>query len=290
MIVVNLMGGLGNQMFQYAMGRKLALHHHTDLFLDCTFLNTHNPLHIKREYELGLFKIQSKIATDEVLKKFAIPNALLRRAQRYFPSLFHFKVVTEKSHGFNKTYLSAPNDSWLNGFWQTEKYFSDIANTIRNDFEFKSPLQGLNKTLAEKIDACESVSIHVRRGDYTNPAILSYHGMCTADYYYHALEVLAKKTSIQEIFLFSDDTTWVKQNMHFNLPVTFIDHNTGKNSFEDMRLMSLCKHNIIANSSFSWWAAWLNSNKDKTVIAPKVWVADKLVNTKDVLPVNWIPL
>ena len=148
----------------------------------------------------------------------------------------------------------------------------------------------MNKTLAEKIKSCDSVSIHVRRGDYTNPAVLAFHGSCTPEYYYQAIETLLKRTAIQELFLFSDDTAWVKQNMQFSLPVTYINHNTGKNSFEDMRLMSLCKHNIIANSSFSWWAAWLNAYKNKTVIAPKTWILDKQVDTTDVIPDNWLQL
>jgi hypothetical protein len=290
MIVVNLMGGLGNQMFQYAMGRRLALQYQTDLFLDCTFLNTASPHHIKREYELDIFKIKAQIATEQELKKFKPASGITRKFQQLFPGLFRYKVITEKSHAFNSSILTAPDDSWLNGFWQTEKYFIDAEQIICADFEMKSALQGLNKTLAEKIKASQSVSIHVRRGDYTNPQVLAFHGMCSPDYYYRAIETLSSKTNIQELFLFSDDTAWVKQHMKFNFPVTYIDHNTGKNNFEDMRLMSLCKHNIIANSSFSWWAAWLNTNKNKTVIAPKNWIADKQVDTRDVIPDNWLRL
>lgn len=290
MIVVNLMGGLGNQMFQYAMGRRLALYHKTDLFLDCTFLNTESHHHIKREYELDVFKIKAQIATEKELKKFKSSNRISSRVQQRFPGLFSYKVISEKSHTFNKSILTASNNSWLNGFWQSEKYFIDIETIIRSDFEFQSPLQGLNKTLAEKIGSSESVSLHVRRGDYTNPTTLAFHGICSPDYYYQAVETLSKKVAVRELFLFSDDAEWVKQNMRFSLPVTYIDHNTGKNSFEDMRLMSLCKHNILANSSFSWWAAWLNANEHKTVIAPKTWFADKQVNTRDVIPDNWIQL
>jgi hypothetical protein len=290
MIVVHLMGGLGNQMFQYAMGRRLALHHQTELFLDCTFLEMENPHHIKREYELEAFRIQAQIATEKELKRFRQSNKVVSKVQQCFPGLFPFKLIHEKSHAFNESILTAPDNSWLNGFWQTEKYFIEIEDRIRSDFEFKSPLQGLNKTLAEKISASESVSIHVRRGDYITPNALTFHGICTTDYYYQAIETLSKKTTIQELFLFSDDTVWVKQNMRFNLPVTYIDHNTGKNSFEDMRLMSLCKHNIIANSSFSWWGAWLNAYTTKTVIAPQTWILDKQVNTTDVIPENWLQL
>jgi hypothetical protein len=290
MIVVNLMGGLGNQMFQYAMGRRLALHHHTELFLDFRFLNSENPGHIKREYELGVFKIQARGATEKELKKFSSSNAIVNRIKRHFPGLFPYKLISEESHAFNANILTAPDNAWLNGFWQTEKYFTDIEKQIRSDFDFKSPLHGLNRTLAEKIIQNGSVSIHVRRGDYTSPDALAFHGICSPDYYYQAIETLSKKAAINELFLFSDDTEWVKQNMQFSLPVTYIDHNTGKKSFEDMRLMSLCNHNIIANSSFSWWGAWLNTHENKIVIAPKNWIADKKVDTRDVIPDNWLRL
>lgn len=290
MIVVNLMGGLGNQMFQYALGRRLALHHRTDLFLDCTFLNTENPGHIKREYELDIFNIQAKIATKKELQKFRSSPLLANKIRNHFPGLWSHQSITEKSHAFDKAILEAPDNCWLNGFWQTEKYFRGIEKQIRADFEFRSPLQGLNKTLAEKIKQPGSVSIHVRRGDYTNPNALAFHGICSPDYYYQAIETLSKKTAIRELFLFSDDTAWVKQHMQFNLPITYIDHNTGRNSFEDMRLMSFCNHHIIANSSFSWWGAWLNVAENKVVIAPKNWIADKKVDTRDVLPDNWLRL
>jgi len=289
MIVVNLMGGLGNQMFQYALGRKLSLLHKTELFLDCSFLNTHDSNHIKREYELDVFTISAKIATEKKLKKFQAlqSNPLIRKIYQWMPRLFSQHIIQEKSHAFDPDVLNTPDNSWINGFWQTEKYFSDIAPILHADFEFKSPLAGLNKTLAEKITTSESLGIHIRRGDYTNPEVAAYHGICSKDYYHEAVEIIKKKAAVQELFLFSDDAEWVKQQLKFNLPSTHIVHNTGKSSFEDLRLMSLCKHTIIANSSFSWWAAWLNLNKNKVVIAPKVWIADKRVDTKDVLPINW---
>lgn len=292
MIVVNLMGGLGNQMFQYALGRKLSMLQQTMLFLDCTFLNTPNPLHIKREYELDIFKIQAKTATVTELKEFESikNNPLIRKIYQWMPGFFSYHLVTEKGHAFDPAVLKAPINSWVNGFWQTEKYFSDIADVIRSDFEFKLPSTGLNKTLSEKIRSCESLGIHIRRGDYTNPDIMAYHGMCSENYYYDALEIIRKKATVQELFIFSDDMEWVNKHLKFDLPTTTIIHNTGKNSFEDMRLMSLCKHNIVANSSFSWWGAWLNRNKNKVVIAPKVWIADKNTDTKDVVPENWIRL
>ncbi|HET6227334.1 MAG TPA: hypothetical protein VFF27_13705, partial [Bacteroidia bacterium] len=146
MIVVNLMGGLGNQMFQYALGRKLSLLHKTELFLDHTFLNTPNSKHIKRDYELDIFKIAAKTATAHELNKFnAIRHHFLwRKVYNKIPALFSYHIVNEQDHAFDPNILKSPDNSWLNGFWQTESYFSDIASTIHADFEFKSPLTGLN--------------------------------------------------------------------------------------------------------------------------------------------------
>lgn len=292
MIVVNLMGGLGNQMFQYALGRQLSLLNQTELLLDCTFLNTSHPGHIKRDYELGIFPIKARIATEKELKPYRRleRNKIVRLTQHFAPSLFSHSLIREKTHAFDPEILTAPDNSWLNGFWQTENYFIQIEELIRKDFEFSPSLSELNKTLAAKITSCESLGIHVRRGDYTKPETQAYHGICSMEYYQKAVEVMRKRTNIQEIFIFSDEPEWVQQHLTFAVPSTYISHNTGKNSYEDMRLMSLCKHNIIANSSFSWWGAWLNNHKNRIVIAPKVWIADKQVNTVDVLPVNWMKL
>jgi len=292
MIIVNLMGGLGNQMFQYALGRHLSLLNQTDLLLDFTSLNAITDLHIKRNYELDIFHVQARQATAKELQPFhrLQHNRMVRVTQRLFPSLFRNYLVNEKTHAFDPSILASADHSWLNGFWQTENYFMQIEDVIRQDFEFKPPLSGLNKTLAEKICACESLSIHVRRGDYTQPETLAFHGMCSPDYYYKAVELLSKRATIEQLFIFSDDPEWVKEHLKFKLPATYISHNTGKHSFEDMRLMSLCKHNIIANSSFSWWGAWLNANKNKLVVAPDVWIANKQVDSRDVIPLNWIKL
>lgn len=291
MIVVNLRGGLGNQMFQYALGRQLSLVNQTELLLDCTFLTTTGS-HIKRDYELDIFPIKARIATAEELKPYQRLqyNRWIGAVQRRLPSLFTHCIIHEKTYAFDPEIITTPDHSWLSGFWQTENYFLQIEDMIRSDFEFKPPLSGLNQTLAEKISSCESVSIHIRRGDYIQPETLAFHGICSPEYYHKAVDVIAKRAAIEELFIFSDDPEWTKEHLKFNFPSTYISHNTGKNSFEDMRLMSFCKHNIIANSSFSWWGAWLNANQHKTVIAPKTWIANKQVDTKDVIPLTWIKL
>jgi hypothetical protein len=288
MIVVRLMGGLGNQMFQYAVGRAISLKHNAPLKMDVSFLEQATDAHIKRHYDLDIFNLEVTIAKNEELNTFSSVqnNRLKRNLQRFLPIPNH--TVVEPTHAFCPEILKSQDNSLLVGFWQTEKYFEQIADVIRKDFAFK-PLQNqLDKELAEKISSCNSLSVHIRRGDYvSNPETNKYHGTCSPEYYKEAIELMKTKGNNLHLFIFSDDMQWVKQNMIFNLPVTYIDHNTGKNSYIDMQLMAMCKHNVIANSSFSWWGAWLNTNKDKVVLAPRNWFADKTIDTSDLISSDW---
>ena len=292
MILVRLMGGLGNQMFQYALGRRLSLLHKTDLFIDTSFLDKLSPTHVKREYELGIFDLPVSIAEADVLNKFESirKSSIKSRLQPLLPNLLPFHIVREPSHAFNEEILQSPSNSLLIGYWQTEEYFIDIEDVIRKDFTLKKTLDDRNSAIAEKINSTNSVSVHVRRGDYIlNEKIQKHHGICDTAYYSKAVELISGIQKNTELFLFSDEPEWVKQNMKFDLPVNYID-NTGEAGYIDMQLMSLCKHNIIANSSFSWWGAWLNNNEEKVVIAPEKWFADKTIDTKDVIPAGWVKI
>lgn len=289
MIIIKLLGGLGNQMFQYALGRALAVQHQDELFLDCSFFSEKGS-HTPREFELDIFDIKASIASDEHLKAFIPeqPTLLGRIMHRLRGTKPVSKSYHEHGHQFHPEVFDLRGDMHLIGYWQTEHYFKQVENIIREDFTFKHPATGLNAELLQKINACNAVSLHIRRGDYvTNTSANSFHGLCGLDYYNAAVQWLMQHEQNMELFVFSDDIAWAKENLKYELPMTFIDHNTGKNSWEDMRLMSHCKHNIIANSSFSWWAAWLNPNKEKRVIAPKQWFADTTINTKDVIPTSW---
>jgi Glycosyl transferase family 11 len=178
----------------------------------------------------------------------------------------------------------------LDGYWQSEKYFIDCSKLIRKDFTFKNELDSYNLKLKSKIDKTNSVSIHIRRGDYVNNLNTNAtHGLCSIDYYIKAVNYITERIESPYFFVFSDDIEWAKKNIMLNFPCQFISHNIGSKSYLDMQLMSLCKHNVIANSSFSWWGAWLNSNDNKIVIAPRKWFA---VNTDicDLIPSNWISL
>lgn len=292
MIVVKLMGGLGNQMFQYAAGRRLSNLRNTGLKLDLSFLNADTKgAYTKRDYALDVFSIKENFATEEEVISYRrlFQSRYRRFIYRKMPFLFSKAYITESGNKYHKNFINYPANTYLEGFWQSDKYFSGIENTIRNDFSFKDPPKGLNKELADKISNGRSVSLHVRRGDYIiNESVKSYHGVCPPSYYMAGLERIKQKEKDPELFIFSDDAEWCRQNLVFDHPTTYIDHNKGEKSFEDMRLMSLCKHNIIANSSFSWWGAWLNKNPDKIVIAPKEWFADPANRSEDIYPKNWL--
>jgi hypothetical protein len=292
MIVVKLMGGLGNQMFQYAAGRCLSYLHKTELKLDLAFLNTDSQnKYTQRHYTLNVFNINAGLANELDLKPF-LPlekNKITRALQRKLPILYFTIVVNESGHTFHKEFYSYPKNVYLNGFWQSEKYFEPVKDVLIKEFTLKEQLNKENKELENKISAANSVSLHIRRGDYvTSKETLAFHGTCSLDYYKDAINHLKNKAGNIDLFVFSDDINWVKENLKTDVPIHFVDLNNP--SHIDLHLMSACKHNIIANSSFSWWGAWLNQNPDKTVIAPLKWFAHEGQATPDIYPHTWIRL
>ena len=289
MIVVKLMGGLGNQMFQYAAGRRLAIKHRTVLKLDLSFLLDRTPRDnfTYRTYELDVFNIQGNIASPSETNRF-VPNNrnIFYNIKR---KLKWIKVITEPYSHFHEDVLSAPDNSYIDGYWQSEKYFKDVEDIIRSDFTLKPEMATINQEFTKQISSCDSVSLHIRRGDYvSNSVINEYHGSCSLEYYQEAVAKIATCVKNPHLFIFSDDLNWAKEHLNFNYPIKFITHNGAEKSYEDLRLMSLCKHNIIANSSFSWWGAWLNTNPGKIVIAPKKWFNDSSINTDDLIPDSWV--
>lgn len=292
MIITELNGGLGNQMFQYAVARRLAIMNRTDLKLDISTFDTYK----LRAYELTHFNIDAEFAEYNNIAAFKensrFKKAFFKLKNRFIA--FELINVHEKHFGesflFDKEILNLSDNVYLQGYWQSEKYFKDIETIIRNDFTLKEKLNNKSCEVAELISKSRmSVSIHIRRGDYvSNPITNSMHGTCSLDYYQECVKELAEKFSDLQLFVFSDDPEWVKVNLHFKYPTVFVNHNGAERAYEDMHLMSLCKHNIIANSSFSWWGAWLNNYLDKIVFAPKQWFKQKERNTDDLIPENWI--
>lgn len=292
MIITHLIGGLGNQMFQYAAAHALSIKLNTELRLDISsFANyqLHQGFELQRIFNC-VSKVASKEDIDDILGWQSFPvikRILLRPKMRAFRCK---KLVVEPHFQYWAGINNIVKDSYLDGYWQSEKYFIGAEEQIREDFLFKLPMQHENLELAKKIFQVEAVSLHVRRGDYaSNPQNVATHGLCSIEYYQAAIALIAKKVKTPYFFVFSDDINWVKNNLKLDFPHEYVDYNHGKESFNDMRLMSLCKHNIIANSSFSWWGAWLNSNTKKIVIAPKQWFANDTI-TQDLIPENWVRL
>lgn len=283
------MGGLGNQMFQYAAGRRLVEKLGVKLKLDIEVFKDYT----LRKYELGVFNIQECFATVEeietltVAKRGIVEKVLDRLFKR--PIRLPSGYIAEKYFVFDPSILQLQDQVYLDGYWQSEKYFTEIETVIREEFTIKHPQTDKNKALSDSIKSSDSVSVHIRRGDYVNnPDTNSLHGVCGIDYYQRCIDFIITKVVNPHFFIFSDDPEWVKNNLKIEYESTVVEHNGTEKCYEDLLLLSQCKHHIIANSTFSWWGAWLSENPEKIVIAPKKWFKKEDVNTKDLIPEGWI--
>jgi hypothetical protein len=285
MIITRITGGLGNQMFQYAVARRLSYILGSNLKLDISNYQKDT----LRNFNLDLLNIKCQIANKKEIKLLnPSQEGLLSKLKRQIFNPSSLRHIREKHFHFDPSVLTLSDGVYLNGYWQSEKYFADIKNIIRNDFMPKNFSEGNSTQLIQKIKSKTSVCIHIRRGDYnTDPKTFQDHGLCSLDYYQKGISHIAQKIEEPTFFVFSDDISWAKDNLKINYPVVFVDHNTIDNAHEDLRLMSHCKHHIIANSSFSWWGAWLCQNQDKIVIAPLQWFNSAEHDTKDLIPQSW---
>ncbi|WP_289023309.1 alpha-1,2-fucosyltransferase [uncultured Salegentibacter sp.] len=292
MIVTKITGGLGNQMFQYAVALILAKKNKTSIYIDDTFYQNNNSGTI-RNFELPLFKHNLNVATPDLISDFtslSVWNKLKREAGLNYP-----KIHNEKNFAFDKKTLELQAPVYLQGYFQSYKYFKGFEKQICDFFSFpENRKDEQDKKILTNLKYINSVAVHVRRGDYiTDKKTQKFHGNCTKEYYLEAIETIAKQTANPYFFFFSDDPDWGEQNFnHLPYNITFVTQNQGKDSWKDMMLMSSCKHNIIANSSFSWWGAWLNRNPDKIIIAPKKWFAfsKKESDNLDLIPLEWIKI
>lgn len=291
MVITNILGGLGNQMFQYAAGRSLSLRHTTDLYLDTTRFRRYN---LHQGFELdSVFDLNYKFLCQKEVNEYLGSGTYnrTRRIQKIlgFHPAFQLKVFSEPHFHYYDGWNSLSEDTFLQGHWQSERYFSEYMETIRSDFKFKQVLDSKSLSIVEKISASTAVALHVRRGDYASSNYTNaFHGLCSPKYYADAIDYLHQRVDNMNLFIFSDDIDWVRAYIPLaKHDHTFVSHNIGKNSWRDMNLMSLCKHNIIANSSFSWWGAWLNPNKSKIVLRPKEWFSDGAIDTSDITPETW---
>jgi hypothetical protein len=288
-IIIRLVGGLGNQMFQYAAGRAVAYRTNMPLKLDIKYFEKYK----LRSYQLGCFNINEDFASDKEISYFKKPakkqvisymiHIIMNRCKR-------IEVIKQKIFGYNPYISKIKSSAYLDGYWQSEKYFSDVADIIRNEFTLKNRPNDENLKLLEKIKDFDSVSMHIRRGDYvSDPKTNETHGFIGLDYYNKAIGFISSRIDKPYIIVFSDDIYWARRNFTTSLPVYFISNDNG-NDCEQLWLMSKCKHHIIANSSFSWWGAWLSGNDSKIVIAPEKWFADKAMESRDIYVDSWVKL
>jgi len=279
MIEVYCRNRLGNVLFLYAVGRQLALKNNTGLRMHLAGRNGQDKSILN---QLSYFNLQAEVLTADS-DGFIVPPKLSE-------SFSGDNAYVETTWGFNPQVLTLKNDTSLDGNFQCEKYFIDIEQTIRQDFQIKDNLlNGEIVAYLEKIKSTNSVAVHIRRGDYLN---LESHNVCNAAYYANAIEYMDTHLDDPHYFLFSDDINWCVKN--FDLAnCTFVDIAAAKsNPVIDFKLMSRCKHNIIANSTFSWWPAWLNTHPGKIVLGPKHWFNNEgklnWVVCQDTIPDHWV--
>ena len=280
MIIIKIKGGLGNQLFQYAVGRAVALHHKSPLKLDLTIFKTYE-LH---KYLLDQFAIQADMATENEISELKGGNNLL------FSALRKARVVKRKSYFKEKrsSYFDASvfknDDVYFDGYWQNELYFSGIRELLLQELVSISSISDAGCGYLECINKSNSISLHVRRGNYLN---LKNVNVLDVEYYMKAVDYLRTGIENPTFFIFSDDLEWCKKSLGFLNNCIFVDRT--KTEIDDLKLMSFCQHNIIANSSFSWWGAWLNQNSKKTVIAPKDWLLND-PGSSNVILSDWVKL
>jgi len=289
MKIVNIIGGLGNQMFQYALVVALERKFGEPVYVDTSLFNTyrvHNGLEIER-----IFGIRLRRAPESELRRLTryTDNFKLRRLYRKLLPLKKSECLEAKDYTLNDSVLTLDTDRYYDGYWQNYQYFSTVSEELRHTFKFILPIIDSRNTVvldAIRNSSC-AVGLHVRRGDYLKSS--KYTGLCGLDYYARAIDEIKRKFADASFFIFSDDIQWCRNNLQTQLGSSeqvYVDWNSGTESYMDMRLMSECRHNIIANSSFSWWAAWLNPHSDRIVIAPEKWTNTK-INFKIQMP-DWI--
>ena len=280
MIIIKIKGGLGNQLFQYAVGRALALHHRLPLKLDLTIFKTYK-LH---RYLLDQFAIQADIATEDEIIKLKGRNNVLFSALRKAGLVKRKSYLKEKRSSYFDASVFKNDDVYLDGYWQNELYFSDIREELLRDLTSISSMSDLGVVYMEGIKKSNSVSLHVRRGNYLN---LKNFNVLDINYYMKAVEYMRKNVEKPTFYIFSDDLEWCKNSLGFLDNCVFVD--STRTEIDDLKLMSFCQHNIIANSSFSWWGAWLNQNCKKTVIAPKGWLLND-PGSSNVILSDWVKM
>jgi hypothetical protein len=291
-VYVRCNGGLGNQLFQYALGRALSIKTGAMLVLD----DWRGRRGISRPFELQRFKIEGRLpnAAETILCRLVdSTRPSLRRissAMRTITPGILPAVIYERRRGFDPDILALSRTAYLSGWWQSERFFLDHQNLLRAELTLRDSPNAENQQCLDRIRSSEAVCIHVRRGDYTGPKNAKKFGVCDPEYYARGIEFISQRIASPVFYVFSDDPAWSRQNLNIPQPNEFVTHNCGISDWEDMRLMSACRHFIIANSTFSWWGAWLSTSPNKSVITPKRWYSDPNLSNDDLIPPSWISI
>lgn len=289
MIIVRLLGGLGNQLFQYAAGRAFAEKYKLELFLDMSYFTDKHGM-VPRPFELDKLNTHIHIAGRKEIDRVVSRS----RSQKAKDLILGYKRIYLKENQPSPVLSGNKRTTiYLDGYWQSENYFRSIEQQIRSAYAFRVPFSSETEQLAGKIgENTRSVSVHIRRGDYLgSEAMANYLGVCSIDYYNKALEYITGKVGQSYCYVFGDDPDWIQENIikgRDNMQAVM--HNRNADSWQDMYLMSLCRHHIIANSSFSWWGAWLDPRPDKIVVAPETWFKSSELydQVKNIVPDGWI--
>jgi hypothetical protein len=291
--VVRLNGGLGTQMFQYALGRALEARTGARVSYDLSFFTQAHGIHVQRAFELPVFGITVPEAGPALVRSAKHGGSAWRAGLAgIHPSLARERTFQEQvDFVFDPSVFAVHADTYFDGYWQSEQYFAPIADVLRQVFTFKRPLEPSAVGQAERIETSTAVSLHVRRGDYvTHAATNAYLATCGPEYYARAVAHVAERIVDAQFFIFSDDPAWARAHIQAPGTPVFIEGNVGDKSYVDMQLMSRCQHHIIANSSFSWWGAWLDPHPHKVVVAPTRWLRDPARSTPDLIPSTWTRL
>lgn len=280
MIITKIIGGLGNQMFQYAIARSIAEERKDAFLLDISYFKNYT---LHNGYRLDQFNITENIASLEEIKKLKGSESLLSKICRHY-GIERRTYYKEKEYTIFDNSVFEKDDIYLDGYWQNEKYFRNIRNILLKEFNNKNELSKEIDGVLKKIKKHNSVSIHIRRGDYLNSPDV---GVLDIDYYKRAVKYINDNVDSPRFFVFSDDLGWCKNQFNFIENIYYVSEGTSE--IDDFFMMKSCKHNIIANSTFSWWAAWLNDYHHKFVISPVIWMKDNPKNHKWACE-SWIEL
>jgi len=291
-MIIQLTGGLGNQLFQYAAAKALSLKRSLPLVLDISsFLRNELPeLEVPRDFELYNFQgVTDEVITSNPFHDNSRFSFLKKNIFHKLQPPHRRNIYKEPFFHFDKNFFKIPNDVFIKGALQSEKYFYEFRNELRAILTLKEVLYTKVEHFGIKLSNSNSVSVHIRRGDYLRKQIiLEWHGVLEEEYYKKALEQMQNYINACDIYYFSDDPEWVEKYLQPLFPGELVSNKISHTHYEDLYLMSCCRHNIIANSSFSWWAAWFNNNPDKKVIAPIKWFDKAPNDTKDLIPAGWI--